>query len=80
MNKIRRNQQRDIEDQQRLAAMGWHCITVWECTLKQKKREQTLDALAYTLNHIWLQDHSVRVSTYPILEEETQMAAEELTE
>ena len=60
VNKIRRNQQRDIEDQQRLAAMGWHCITVWECDLKAKKREETLDSLAYTLNHIYLQDHQIQ--------------------
>ena len=29
--KIRRNQERDIEEQKRLAEMGWHCITIWEC-------------------------------------------------
>jgi len=27
--------------------------------LKPSKREQTLDSIAFTLNHIWLQDHSV---------------------
>ena len=37
--------------------MGWHCITVWECELKPSKREATLDSIAFTLNHIWLQDH-----------------------
>ena len=36
--------------------MGWHCITVWECELKPSKREETLEAIAFTLNHIWLQD------------------------
>ena len=29
--KIRRNKERDKEEQRRLAEMGWHCITVWEC-------------------------------------------------
>ena len=79
VKKIRRNQQRDIEDQQKLAAMGWHCITVWECELKAKKREETLDSLAYTLNHIYLQDHQIP-KPYPTIEEESglQMAAEEL--
>ena len=79
VKKIRRNQQRDIEDQQRLAAMGWHCITVWECELTSKKREETLDSLAYTLNHIYLQDHQIP-KPYPTIEEESglQMAAEEL--
>ena len=79
VNKIRRNQQRDIEDQQKLASMGWHCITVWECELKPKVREQTLKSLAYTLNHIYLQDHQIP-KPYPTLEEENglQVAAEEL--
>ena len=55
--KIRRNKERDKEEQRRLAEMGWHCITVWECELKPSKREATLDSIAFTLNHIWLQDH-----------------------
>ena len=29
--KIERNRSRDKEEQKRLASMGWHCITVWEC-------------------------------------------------
>ena len=55
--KIRRNKERDKEEQRKLAAMGWHCITVWECELKPSKREETLESIAFTLNHIWLQDH-----------------------
>ena len=56
--KIRRNKERDKEKQKKLAEMGWHCITVWECELKPSKREETLESIAFTLNHIWLQDHS----------------------
>ena len=56
VNKILRNKERDREEQKQLAAMGWHCITVWECELKPKVREQTLESLVFTLNHIWLQD------------------------
>ncbi len=56
--KIRRNKERDKEEQKKLAAMGWHCITVWECELTSAKREETLESIAFTLNHIWLQDHS----------------------
>ena len=56
VKKIRRNMERDREEQRKLAAMGWHCITIWECELRPKLREQTLDSLAYTLNHIWLED------------------------
>ena len=77
--KIRRNQERDIEEQKALADMGWHCITVWECELKPKVREQTLKSLAFTLNKIWLDDHRKAAIPYPQLEEEDGMlkAAEE---
>ena len=68
--KIKRNQERDIETQKRLAEMGWHCITIWECELKPSKREQTLESLAFTLNKIWLEEHVVIGKPYPKLEEE----------
>ena len=71
--KIRRNQERDIEEQKRLAEMGWHCITIWECELKLSKREETLRALVYTLNKIWLEDHQAVVTSYPELEEGSGM-------
>ena len=59
VDKIRRNQERDREEQRKLAEMGWHCITIWECELKPAKREKTLNSLEYTLNHIYLQDRSL---------------------
>lgn len=68
--KISRNKERDKEEQQQLAKMGWHCITVWECELKPKVREQTLKALAFTINHIYLQDRSL---SYPRIEEENEL-------
>lgn len=68
--KIRRNKERDREEQRRLAEMGWHCIIVWECELKPQKREETLDSIAFTLNHIWLQDHGAKKIPNPQLEEE----------
>ena len=78
VKKIRRNMERDREEQQRLAEMGWHCITVWECELTPKKREETLRSLAFTLNKIFLDDHGVR-RPYERMEEETALdrAAEE---
>ena len=72
--KIERNRARDIDEQHKLAAMGWHCITVWECQLKPAIRKNTLESLVYTLNRIYLQDHSVR--HYELPEEESAMAAE----
>lgn len=61
-NKIRRNKQRDIEVQRKLAKMGWHCVVVWECELKSSVKQKTLTSLAYTLNYIYLQDHALPYS------------------
>ena len=86
--KIQRNQERDLKVQHELAAMGWHSITIWECELKPKVLEKTLESLAFTLNKIFLlnfstqaqsddlQDHSVR--RYEIPEEEPLMVAEDI--
>ena len=76
VNKVKRNKERDVKVQHELAAMGWHCITIWECELKPKVREKTLESLAYTLNKIFLQDRTVK--QYEIPEEEPMMAAEEI--
>ena len=76
--KIFRNRERDKADQKALAAMGWHCITIWECQLRPALRQQTLISLEYTLNHIFLKDHA---TGYPQLEEEEPLGkvAEEKT-
>ena len=58
-----------------LAAMGWHCITIWECQLKPKIRMQTLESLAYTLNHIYLEDRKIK--TYEIPESDSNLMAAE---
>ena len=78
INKIRRNRKRDHEVCQRLSSMGWHCITIWECELKPYDRERTLESLAFTLNKIFLQDHSIR--RYEIPAEKSTMAAEDVTD
>ena len=72
VTKITRNKERDKEEQRKLAQMGWHSITVWECELKPKQKEQTLDSIAFTLNHIWLKDRGA----YPEPEETYLQAAE----
>ena len=68
-NKIERNKTRDKEGLMQLSKMGWHTIVVWECQLKPSIRLQTLTALEYTLNAIYLKDHSV---AYREMEEEGQ--------
>ena len=73
-NKIRRNRERDHEVLHRLAEMGWHTIVIWECELKPAVREKTLESLAFTLNHIFLEDHHIR--RYELPEEKPAMVAE----
>ena len=53
VEKIQRNQERDLKVQHELATMGWHSITIWECELKPKVREKTLESLVFTLNKIF---------------------------
>ena len=78
--KIRRNQTRDREQQRQLATMGWHTITVWECELSPKRREQTLESLAFTLNSIYLHDHAKPLPyILPAEDNRLGMAAEELS-
>lgn len=76
--KISRNIERDKEEQKKLAEMGWHVIVIWECELKPDIREKTLASLAFTLNHIFLQDHSI---AYPRIDEgkDLDIAAETST-
>ena len=73
-DKIRRNRERDHEVLHRLAEMGWHTIVIWECELKPAVREKTLESLAFTLNHIFLEDHHIR--RYELPEEKPAMVAE----
>lgn len=74
--KIERNQSRDIKEQKQLAAMGWHCITVWECQLKPAVKTQTLEAIELTLNRIFLKDNSIKIKRYLPPDEESALAAE----
>ena len=64
----------DHEVLHRLAEMGWHTIVIWECELKPAVREKTLESLAFTLNHIYLEDHHIR--RYELPEEVPEMVAE----
>ena len=74
-NKVTRNKARDQKVQHELAAMGWHSITIWECELRPHQRQQTLQSLAYTLNKIFLQDHTIHHDEHP--DEPSILAAED---
>ena len=43
--KLERNIKRDRENRELLESQGWRVITVWECELKKKLREETLEKL-----------------------------------
>lgn len=45
VNKINRNIERDKEKIAQLRKMGWNVIVLWECDLKPKHKEKTLDNL-----------------------------------
>ena len=77
--KIIRNQERDKRVKQKLASMGWHSITIWECQLKPSSRDMTLESLAYTLNRIFLQNHGAKGYDIPV-QETTPKVAEDGTE
>ncbi len=48
--KITRNVERDAENYQKLAELGWKVLVVWECELKKKNRENRLALLCDEIN------------------------------
>ncbi|MDO4210264.1 MAG: hypothetical protein Q4D23_00900 [Bacteroidales bacterium] len=52
MAKILRNRERDARVQRELEALGWRVITIWECELRPKQREATLQRLLTLLRRI----------------------------
>ena len=64
----------DHEVLRRLAEMGSLTIVIWESELRPAIRKKTLESLAFTLNHIYLEDHHIR--RYELPEEEPEMVAE----
>lgn len=51
-SKIARNKERDRQELDRLAKLGWNCIVVWECLLKPSVREHTLQSINDSLKLI----------------------------
>ena len=71
VSKVARNRERDIEVRRKLEDMGWHCITVWECSLKPRQRETTLRTLLDALSGFYFQDHGIRL--YEVCEEDVRL-------
>ena len=49
--KISRNVERDQKNTEALTALGWEVITVWECQLKKKTIDKTMDDLEKQLRN-----------------------------
>lgn len=47
--KITRNVERDLETYDTLKSLGWRVCVVWECTLKKKFFEATMNDLIYQI-------------------------------
>ena len=81
--KIRRNKERDRKNKETLVRMGWTVVTIWECQLKPKAREQTLLELEYVINHAYL-ERLRKTAAKPCLPAEDEgcprVAAEEAAE
>ncbi len=51
MDKIEGNKKRDSDNEKKLTELGWKVIAVWECKLKPKNHETTLNSLIYQLRN-----------------------------
>lgn len=51
-NKITRNVQRDSENYEKLKAMGWRVLIVWECELRKEHFQKNMDKLVDSLQSV----------------------------
>ena len=77
LKKICRNMERDQEDYRILQENGWHCIVVWECQLKPKLMEHTMQQVELQLNQNFLSIYQRKPILFSESENEYLMAAEE---
>ena len=77
MKKICRNMERDQEDYRILQENGWHCIVVWECQLKPKLMEHTMQQVELQLNQNFLSIYQRKPILFSESENEYLMVAEE---
>ena len=78
--KIARNKSRDIETREKLKAMGWNTIVVWECQLRKADiRQQVLEGIVQILDETFLKLNRPKKKEFFYSQTETShsMAAEE---
>lgn len=68
--------ERDQENYRVLQENGWYCIVVWECQLKPKLLEHTMQQVELRLNQNFLSIYQRKSTPYDESEEKYQMAAE----
>lgn len=73
--KLARNKERDLAVREELRLSGWKTMVVWECQLKPKVRQQTLQEIAFLLNKANLVELHRK---YQVSEEPLRVAAEEI--
>lgn len=54
MKKINRNRERDTEVRKQLRELGWRTMVIWECQLKNKDRQETLNNVVLLLQKAYL--------------------------
>lgn len=74
MGKIAANKARDLITERKLVELGWNVITVWECEMKPKVREKTINRVFGFLRQ---PVEKYRVVTYTLNEEENLLVAAE---
>lgn len=81
LKKIENNRARDLRDRERLIKLGWGVMVVWECQLRPKQRENTLQEIVYRLSTAYLQNKNVnRLVSYDATSENIDVAAEDTPE
>ena len=45
--KVFRNREKDLETENALMLLGWRTLTIWECTLKGKKRKPIAEVIEF---------------------------------
>lgn len=60
--KIRKNKERDQKAHEKLRQEGWALMTIWECQLKPKKRQETLEGIINLLLKKFLDIHRKQYS------------------
>ena len=81
--KLNRNKARDARVREELRAMGWNTMVIWECQLKPKERQATLENVVRLLEKTYVEStyHAKFTPAYPLLEEEElpKVAEEEIS-